>query len=71
MRGKKDEAVITAYSFCPMGISDTKPDKVKFVLVMVGEGIAPPTATPEPDVRLSPHPAPQSEGHCQDIRRLV
>jgi len=38
---------------------------------MVGEGIAPPTATPEPDVRLSPHPAPQSEGHCQDIRRLV
>jgi len=31
---------------------------------MVGEGIAPPAANSEPDMRLSPHPAPLSESPC-------
>jgi hypothetical protein len=30
---------------------------------MVGEGIAPLTATPEPDVKASLHPAPEQPGH--------
>jgi len=32
--------------------------------VMVAGGIASPCATPEPDVRLSPHPAFEHQGHC-------
>jgi hypothetical protein len=32
--------------------------------VMVGEGVAPLTATTEPDVRLSPHPALEHQGLC-------
>jgi hypothetical protein len=31
---------------------------------MVGEEVAPLTATPEPDVTVSRYPAPQYEGHC-------
>jgi len=37
---------------------------------MVGGAVARPTATPEPDVRLSPHPAPQCVGHCHWYRLL-
>lgn len=37
-------------------------------LVMVGGAVAHPAATPEPDVRLSPHPAPQQTGRCQRNR---
>ncbi len=32
--------------------------------VTVDRGIAAPTAAPEPDVRLSPHPAHQKRGVC-------
>ena len=32
--------------------------------VMVGEGVSPLTVTPEPDVRLSSHPALEHQGHC-------
>src|SRR5215467_5946609 len=32
-------------------------------LRMVGEGIAPPTATKAPDMRLSPHPGSEVDGH--------
>ena len=33
--------------------------------VTVGGAVAHPAAVPEPDVRLSPHPAPQYVGPCQ------
>ena len=32
--------------------------------VMVGGAIADPTPTSEPDVRISPHPAPEHTGCC-------
>jgi hypothetical protein len=39
-------------------------------MIMVGEGVASPAATSEPDMRLSPHPAPLSRsplfGHHRD-----
>ena len=31
---------------------------------MVGEGVTSLAATTEPDVRLSPHPALEHQGHC-------
>lgn len=38
--------------------------KVKSVPVMVGGAITDPTSTSEPDVRISPHPAPENTGCC-------
>jgi hypothetical protein len=32
--------------------------------VTVGGAIADPAAASEPDVRFSPHPAPEHSGHC-------
>jgi hypothetical protein len=34
--------------------------------IMVGGAVAHPAATPEPDVRLSPHPALQKTGSCHE-----
>ncbi len=40
--------------------------KVKSGLIMVGGAVTRPTATPEPDMRLSPHPALQKTGSCHE-----